>query len=292
MMLAGGAVLSAGSAALAYTRWNRGEDDEQEPVLVERDDGAEETEESKVINQSWKESAGRDDGRDGYVFGDVTRGVIMKMFGKKTAAEEREEARIEAAADEQYTHVQRLIKEAIGVYRARGYQGTISVSQSVAYFSESASISVTGPKESELPWDKADTGKRSSDEALTAMAAESSRAGRVFSTLLARLERRAASWQAMSGTESLDPSLTSSAQIGAHRPLAPSPPLVIPHCGVGRGCLAGADTSAEPVVSGDATGFRVPVLAVGWGVSISLTVTTSSLLRWSAREKAMLATGN
>ena len=67
------------------------------------------------------------------------------------------------------------------------------------------------------------------------------RAGLVFATLLSRLERRARSWQAFSGDEGLDPNLTQSAQIG----------------------------------------FAIPVVKLGWGVSVSLTVSASTLLRWA-----------
>ena len=55
------------------------------------------------------------------------------------------------------------------------------------------------------------------------------------------MPRRASAWQAMSGLEGVDPSLTSSAHIG----------------------------------------FALPVIKIGWGVSVSLTVTTSSLLRFA-----------
>ena len=55
---------------------------------------------------------------------------------------------------------------------------------------------------------------------------------------------RAKSWQAFAGVEGLDPNLTSSGQIG----------------------------------------MRVPVINVGWGVSISLTVSASSLLAWTEHE--------
>ena len=72
-------------------------------------------------------------------------------------------------------------------------------------------------------------------------------AGLVFTTLLARLERRASSWAALSGMEKLDPMLTQSAHVG----------------------------------------FALPVIKVGWGVSISLTVSASSLRRWQEHEAAI-----
>ena len=58
----------------------------------------------------------------------------------------------------------------------------------------------------------------------------------------------ARSRQALSGVEGLDPSLTQSASIG----------------------------------------FAVPVVKLGWGVSVSLTVSASSLLRWSERQASLV----
>ena len=66
---------------------------------------------------------------------------------------------------------------------------------------------------------------------------------------LARLERRAESWQAFSGVEAIDPMITQAAQIG----------------------------------------FAIPIIRLGWGVSVSLTVSASSLLRWAEHEAAMTA---
>ena len=73
-------------------------------------------------------------------------------------------------------------------------------------------------------------------DASVAAIAKEGQAGLVFTTLLARLERRAKSWQAMSNDAGLDPMLTQAAQIG----------------------------------------FQVPIVKLGWGVSVSLTVSASS----------------
>lgn len=239
MLAAVPAAVASVGAALYYGRGRSKADDEEEAdeaegVLVEAKDAV-------PPAKTWRQSSGRMDGPDSYVFGDLTRGVVRYARGSSwataaTEAEVKEEKRLEAVADEQYTHVQVLVKEALRLYRARGYNGTINMSQNVAYFTESTSVTVAPPAGGIPPWAAADKFDA------TAAFASDSRAGRVFATLLSRLERRARSWEAMSGVEGLDPNLTSSAHIG----------------------------------------FAVPVIKIGWGVSISLTVSASSLLRWSA----------
>jgi len=190
----------------------------------------------KTAGKSWRASAGRDSGPEGYVFGDLTRGVVVRLRGEPTT---KEEDAIEAEGDERYSHVQVLVRDAIRIFRARGYTGTINMSQTVGHFSESTAVRVDGPKDGVVPWEDA-RGDSAAEAASIAMG-EHGKAGKVFATLLARLERRAAAWESFSGDESLDPSLTSSAHIG----------------------------------------FSVPIIKIGWGVSVSLTVTTSSLLRYA-----------
>jgi len=228
-MIAPIVVGAVGAAGVAYSKYCRSGEVEGEDTFVDVD-GADAVPEEDEKHPTWKESSGRLDGRDGYVFGDLTRGVVVRLFGKNT----EEEVAIEMAGDEQHTQVQRLVQQAVRLYRARGYTGTINMSHHVAYFTESASVSVKAD-EGVLP-SAADAA-----EAKMRVDAEGGQAGIVFSTLLARLERRAQSWQALSGMEGLDPNLTSSAQIG----------------------------------------FALPVIKLGWGVSVSLTVSTSSLLRWA-----------
>lgn len=74
---------------------------------------------------------------------------------------------------------------------------------------------------------------------------DGTRAGRVFETLLNRLERRAQKWaaaeEALEGMEDLDPDLAASAQIG----------------------------------------FAMPVIKLGWGVGVSLSIKQSTLLRFA-----------
>lgn len=240
MLLAGG-VVSAGVAAAgvyAHKGWggpNVSAATEEEGEMVNIDDAG--PDQPASSRSTWRESAGRTTGRDGYVFGDLTRGGIRNFYGTKTAAEVEEDKAIEAASDEQYTQVQKLVREAVKVFRARGYNGSINMSHTVAYFNESCSVKVDASEDA--PWlTGCDEGSATSMDAVT----EQGKAGRVFTTLLTRLERRALAWESMSGNEGLDPSLTSAAQIG----------------------------------------FAIPVVKLGWGVSVSLTVTTSSLLRWSA----------
>jgi len=257
-MLAGAATVTAGvsavgAAAYTYVRGRRAADDdapldEAEPVIV----GESEAAEAKA--STWREYAGREHGPDAYVFGDVTRGAYAYVFGSGKADKELEkiEAKLEAAGDEQHTQVQRLVREAVRLYRARGYVGTINMSHTVAYFTESVSVSVAKPEVAPWEVEGAEAKAAAADEADAAearMASDGSKAGVIFATLLARLERRAKSWKALSGGEGLDPNLTSSGTVG----------------------------------------FRVPVINVGWGVSVSLTVSASTLLAWTAHEEALNA---
>lgn len=233
MLLATGGVIGAAAvyAGVRARQEPAPTTSDQEAEIIEYEKAEDEDEDKK--SRTWRESAGRTSGRDGYVFGDVTRGVVGRFFGSS-----EEDKAIEAAGDEQYSRVQKLVSEAVKVYRARGYSGSINMSHSVAYFTETCSVKVDAPDT--MPW----LGDDANGE-LSAMA-EEGKAGRIFATLLSRLERRATGWQAMNTMEGLDPSLTSAAQIG----------------------------------------FRVPVVQLGWGVSVSLTVTTSSLLRWAAHVAA------
>ena len=161
-------------------------------------------------------------------FPQLTRGAVVKMFGKKTTKEMEE---IEAAGDEQHSQVQRLVLEAVRLFRARGYNGTVNFSHTIAHFTESASVKVDGPAIGEpAPWELADAAAtptsrkdakaKAMTEAVAAakQVAEDGRSGMVFTTLLMRLERRAKSWQSLSGAEGLDPSLSSSAHIGFAMP--------------------------------------------------------------------------
>ena len=47
--------------------------------------------------------------------------------------------RREKSGDDNYGHVQRLVREAVACYRARGYDGTITMSHTVGHFTESCS---------------------------------------------------------------------------------------------------------------------------------------------------------
>lgn len=202
---------------------------------VEKKEAAEQ--ESKA--RTWKDSSGRVDGPDTYVFGDLTRGVAVKIFGGKA----HDDTEIEAAGDAAHTQVQRLALEAVRLFRLRGYVGTINMSHTVAYFTESVSVKVEAD---DSVGRLSPTAAAEAEAAAAAQVAEDGKAGKVFSTLVSRLERRALSWKAVSGMEGLDPNLTSSAQIG----------------------------------------FALPVIKLGWGVSVSLTVSASTLLRWAEREAA------
>ena len=254
MFLAVPAAITAAGAAYAYARPSadtsaaeaEAKDDGEanndaepaEEAAVAADDESEKPKPRTWRESTWRESAGRSSGGEGYCFGDLTRGVVVRMWGGSKPTEE--EAAIEAAGDEQYTHVQMLVRDAVRIFRARGYTGTINMSHTVAHFTESCMLRVEGPKDGVAPWESATAGCDAASRADSAMD-EHGRSGAVFNTLLMRLERRARSWHVMSGDEGLDPSLTSSAHVG----------------------------------------FALPVIKIGWGVSVSLTVTTSSLLRYA-----------
>lgn len=238
MLAAGAGVLSVGAYAVSRYRGNsKSEDDDStnDVVVVEKP-------------STWKDSSGRAQGPDGYVFGDLTRGVCVKIFGKT-------DDETEAAGDAQHTQVQKLLREAVKVYRARGYSGTINLSHTVAYFNESVSCSVKPLSGDLAPWEVEENADEAQEEGSekgdgsTDKIAEEGQAGLVFTTLLARLERRAKAWAAFSGVEGLDPNISQSATIG----------------------------------------FALPVIKLGWGVSVSLTISCSSLLRWADRAAALEA---
>ena len=168
---------------------------------------------------TWKQTANREEGPNSYVFGDITRGVVAYCFG----AEKEEED-----GDVSYTHLQNLLRQAIAVYKHRGYIGTITISHTVAYFTESCSVNIN--KENKI-----DTYEYTEE-----LKIHDTTGGRIFDTLVSRLEKRADSWDQYINKKDIDPSLTSSAQVG----------------------------------------FKAPIINIGWGLSVSLTITTKSLLNW------------
>lgn len=233
--------------------------------------------------RSWKQAARRESGVDGYQFGDLTRW----MFARKGEPEEGsvaststppvadldsdDEARGNAVADdegsvaykeasgakealaggpvcsdredggeadrEKYTVVQRLVHDAVAVYKARGYAGTISVSSTIAFFNESVSVRLDGSGWQDRPLSDADE--------VRALDLDS-RVGRLFTRLLQRLEHRASSWATASVDDDFDVLLGASASLG----------------------------------------LAVPIIRIGWGVSISLAATKRTLLRWAGRDGA------
>ena len=151
---------------------------------------------------------------------------------------EEEKTKADAEADEKTTQVQRLVRDAVLLYRARGYQGTISMTHTVGYFTESCRVVVCkrDPEAERSWWSRAPVP--------TTTPGDGTKAGRVFETLLARLEKRAQKWQAieeaLSGLEDINPDLSAAAQIG----------------------------------------FAVPIIKLGWGVGVALTISKSSLLHY------------
>jgi len=176
-------------------------------------------------------------------------------------------------SDEQYySQTERLVRAAVFVYRSRGYNGTITIAHKVGIFTETVSIQVRPSSESdnsptpiggpaatgdgvgggagvEPTADIATEGAPDMTVGGTAggaavgdaalMHSENAKVGRLFEMLLGRLERRAASWDAM-------------------------------------------DHDLDPVLGASATlGFAMPFIKVGWGITVSLSITKSSLLRWA-----------
>ncbi len=165
---------------------------------------------------TWKESAHRDEGPDGYVFGDITRGVFARCFSSQSEEMEKN-------GDISYSQLQMILYQAIHIYKKRGYIGTISMSHTVGYFTESCTVDISKCLDHSCKVNISDT-----------------KISRIFETLVQRLEKRAKGWDNYIDGIDFDPSLTSSAQIG----------------------------------------FRTPIINIGWGLSISLTITKSSLLKW------------
>lgn len=100
---------------------------------------------------TWKASAKREEGPDSYVFGDITRGIYSRLTAGFASSDPAQAAVIEADAEEKATQVQRLVRDAVILFRARGYEGSISMTHTVGYFTESARVSVTAPKEAPEP---------------------------------------------------------------------------------------------------------------------------------------------
>ena len=218
MIAAGAGVMSVGAAVYARYRRSGGtgndgtDGTEENEFQVVSSDTADDGEDAKGQPRTWKDSSGRTGGREGYVFGDISRGVCVKIFGKGVETDHA----AELEGDAQNTQVQKLLREAIKVYRARGYAGTINLSHTVAYFNESTSCSIKAPDVA--PWEaakdpEAEGDTDSHDGSTDRMAEEGSSMAIVFTTLVSRLERRAKSWQAFNNMEGLDPNISQSAQV-------------------------------------------------------------------------------
>lgn len=225
------------AAAVGAWWWRRpgGADEEDSPPI--------EGESPQLISKPKGKEEAASEG--GYYFGDLYNGVVRRWTGsgegeefdaageldKQIALHQKTEA-----AEARMDRVETLVRDAVVLYRARGYKGTITISQRVGVFTESASIDVKPPAEDEA----GASPPPSAPPAAGAAAEGDSRAGRAFETLFARLEKRAVNWGRLSGVEGLDPLLSESAQIG----------------------------------------FAVPVVNIGWGVSVTFSVSRSTLMRW------------
>ena len=114
MLLGTSAVVAAGAAAAGYNRYrgSSGEKGEgaESPTTEEAEweDAAKEETPMPPSKGTWKMSSGRDYGRDGYVFGDVTRGIVVGISGYfkgDTAAQVAEHEAAEAAGEIGRAHV-------------------------------------------------------------------------------------------------------------------------------------------------------------------------------------------
>ena len=76
MLATGAAAITAIGGYGAYLGLSRSKDTNA-PTPID--------DEPEVVGKTWKESAGRTSGRDGYVFGDLSRGVIVRVFGQNEA---------------------------------------------------------------------------------------------------------------------------------------------------------------------------------------------------------------
>ena len=92
MLATGAAAITAIGGYGAYLGLSRSKDTNA-PTPID--------DEPEVVGRTWKESAGRTSGRDGYVFGDLSRGVIVRVFGQESA-----DAAAEAQGDAQHSQVQ------------------------------------------------------------------------------------------------------------------------------------------------------------------------------------------
>ena len=88
MLATGAAAITAIGGYGAYLGLSRSKDTNA-PTPID--------DEPEVVGRTWKESAGRTSGRDGYVFGDLSRGVIVRVFGQNEA-----DAAAEAQGDAQH----------------------------------------------------------------------------------------------------------------------------------------------------------------------------------------------
>jgi len=119
-------------------------------------------------------------------------------------AEEVEPPAAAEAEQEHYSQAEQMIRDAVALYRARGYHGTIVISTKFGIYTETCSIGVQGQV------------SPSTDAGTPSSKADDTKAGRMFEALLARLEKRALSWDSMCG---VDPVLSASATVGFAMPL-------------------------------------------------------------------------
>ena len=144
---------------------------------------------------TWKNSSGRSDGNDGYVFGDVSRTLYQRYWNQSARPMTDKEN------EEHASTLQTLMKEAIALFKRRRYDGTITINQTIGYFSESMTVTID---DMENPED--------CNEIL--LECNKNIAG-IFSALVHRLTSRAKAWN----IESINPKLTSSVQLGFRAPL-------------------------------------------------------------------------
>jgi len=142
--------------------------------------------------------------------------------------------------EEQSSQAAQMIKDAVALYKHRGYTGTIAISHKVGIFTETCSLGVRGDDVHK----PAAVAENEADAPAGTVSWADSTASRAFDGLLARLERRAIGWDTF-------------------------------------------DSDVDPVLGASASvGLNLPVIKLGWGFTISLSITKSSLLRWARRGHA------
>ena len=155
-----------------------------------------------------------------------------------------------------------LMRSAVGVFRSRGYAGSVTIARACGLFEESACVRVVASERSVPPWLRAGEPPDKTAAQGAPLLQARSRVGRAFCALLSSLEERAEAWGG-----------------GAAR-------------AEGEGdAAASADSDRDdtPVELGASAtvGLHLPLLGLGWCTRLSLSVDQRALLRWRRRQPCL-----